>query len=340
MRSLRSTGRARPAAGLAAALALAALATAALPGHPLAQAAADAACSGGVLAALGSPPAIRCLRPGDVFRDCAEPCPEMVVVPAGSFLMGSPEGEADRSEDEGPLHRVAIAAPFAVARLEVTRGAFAAFVAETGYAPPPGCHVAIPSGFADGRNKTFRDPAFAQDDRHPAVCVSHDDADAFLAWLTRQAGTPYRLLSEAEWEYAARAGNASDFAFGAPERQCAAVNAADLAFEATFAGWEAADCDDGAVYTAPGGSYPPNAFGLHDMTGNVWEWTADCYHEDYTGAPADGTPWLAGECRTRVSRGGSFVDAPRYLRPAYRDGNPPDARFSVLGFRVARSLTR
>jgi formylglycine-generating enzyme required for sulfatase activity len=259
------------------------------------------------------------LKPNDAFREC-EDCPEMVVVPAGSFTMGSPAGEKDRSSDEGPQHIVTISKSFAVGRFHVTRDQFAAFVRETGY-QASSCHKWTTW---DG---SWRDPGFAQEASHPVVCVSWNDAMAYAAWVARKTGKPYRLLSEAEWEYAARGrtspGAYPRFWFGDDEGElCHKGNS-----------WRG--CDE-YQYTAPVGHYPANAFGLYDMAGNAWQWTADCYHDSYDGAPADGSVWATGACGPPVERGGSWGNSAMQLRAAHRVGYP--AASNSIGFRLARTL--
>jgi formylglycine-generating enzyme required for sulfatase activity len=283
----------------------------------------------------------RGLKPKDTFRECRD-CPEMVVVPAGSFTMGSPSGKKERNSDEGPQHVVTIGKPFAVGKLHVTRDQFAAFVTETGYAASTTCFK-WPSAKGDG---SWRDPGFAQDGSHPVVCVSWDDAMAYVDWMAKKTGKPYRLLSEAEFEYAARGrtspGSYPRFWFGNDEKDlCRYGNGADQKARDSIdaaKSWTIAPCNDGYAYTSPAGHYEPNAFGLYDMAGNAWQWMADCYHDSYTGAPADGSVWTTGTCSSgRVVRGGSWYYLPGDLRAAQR------VRYSVgifnVGFRVARTLT-
>ena len=231
-------------------------------------------------------------KPGDTFRDCPG-CPEMVVVPAGSFLMGSPESEEGRWDDEGPVHEVTIARPFAVGVYEVTFGEWDACVSGGG------CGGYRPDDQGWGRG------------RRPVVNVSWEDAQAYVRWLSGRTGEAYRLLSEAEWEYVARAGTTTRYWWG------------------NEIGRNRANCDGcGSRWddkqTAPVGSFAANPFGLHDVHGNVWEWTEVCYE---------------GDCSRRVLRGGSWVDAPRFLRSAFRYRSTTGGRFGSYGFRVARTLT-
>ena len=251
-------------------------------------------------------------------REC-DVCPEMVVVPPGSFTMGSPQSETGRDADESPQHTVTIPRAFAVGKFEITRGQFAAFVTETGYESQGGnCYYWSPNESKlvnDDPGKSWRSPGFSQtNDEHPVVCVSWNDAKAYVAWISRKSGKAYRLLSEAEWEYAARAGSNTARPWGDSASQaCAHANVRDLSFVRIVPPGQGKqwpmdsvhDCDDGVGYTARVGSYRANAFGLYDMIGNVWEWTEDCWNESYAGAPADGSAWLTGECSRRVERGGS-----------------------------------
>ena len=279
------------------------------------------------------------LRPGSVFRDCAE-CPEMVVVPAGSFRMGSPSGEAGREDDEGPAHRVEISKPFAIGRFEVTRGEYARFVSETGHSSGTACWIYEGGEWEERTGRNWRSPGFAQADSHPAVCVDWKDARSYVAWLSRKTGEAYRLLSESEWEYAARAGTTSSRYWGnAPSSACRYANVYDRTGkdEHSF-DWSHHDCRDGHGHTSSAGVFDPNGFGLHDMLGNVWEWVADCWNESYAGAPADGSAWTSGDCSRRVLRGGSWVSGPWFVRSASRNWSSSGNRGDDLGFRVARTL--
>lgn len=295
--------------------------------------------------------------PKGVFRDCPMKCPEMVVVPAGSFTMGSP----GRFNSEGPQHRVTIGHPFAVGKYEVTRVEFSHFVSETGYSTGNICetHEDVDNiswwGIRDGRH--WRKPGFDQTQRDPVVCVNWKDAKAYVAWLSRKTGAEYRLLSESEWEYAARGGTTTTYIWGTQRNeQCRHANAADVSAKKIHHGdWHAilTPCNDGYLYTSPVGSFAPNAFGLYDMTGNVWEWVEDCWHDDYAGAPSDGKAWTTGsDCRQRVARGGSWYTGSRGNRPSARGYKTASGNFKIsnrghrisasrmssVGFRVARKL--
>ncbi|WP_420463598.1 formylglycine-generating enzyme family protein [Candidatus Palauibacter sp.] len=222
--------------------------------------------------------------PGDVFSDCSG-CPQMVVVPAGTFTMGSPASEEGRRDDEGPQHSVTIGAPFAVGVYEVTFAEWDACV-RTG-----GCGGYAPADEGWGRGN------------RPVINVSWDNAQTYVSWLSQQTGQRYRLLSEAEWEYVARAGSRTARYWGESESgQCRYANGDD----------DYVSCTDGHAYTAPVGSFAPNVFGLYDVIGNVLEWTQDCSNGSHAGAPTDGSAWQSGECGSRVLRGGSWNFTPGF----------------------------
>ncbi len=269
----------------------------------------------GVLAVfLAGQAAAQGLEPGNIFseelRDGGQG-PEMVVIPAGSFRMGCVSGQKcyDR---EKPVHTVAISQPFAVSKYEIT--------------------------FEDYDRFTY--PNKVDDEgwgraRRPVINVTWNDAKEYVAWLSSQTGQTYRLLTEAEWEYAARAGTSTKYHFGNRESQlCSYAN-----FYDTTAGDDDAPCSDGVgKQTAVVGRYAANAFGLHDMHGNVWEWVEDCWNDSYSGAPSDGSAWLRGNCERRVVRGGSWDNFPWNLRSAYRIRFSSGSRYGSDGFRVARTL--
>ena len=285
------------------------------------------------------------LKAGDGFRECAG-CPEMVAVPAGAFLMGSPENEADRDANEGPQRRVTITRPFALGRFELTVDQFAAFVAETGYDAGTVCDLWQDGSFAERPGYSFRKTNFPQTGAHPAPCLSWDDAKAYLAWLSRKTGRAYRLPAEAEWEYAARAGTTGRFHFGDNEADyCRHGNGVDATALADVPGarekgWDALPCRDGHAFTAPVGSFAPNAFGLHDTHGNVFEWVEDCWNDDFKGAPTDGSARLTGDCAIRVQRGGAWGYPRTYLRIAVRGRQQQGYRYINAGVRVAREIAR
>jgi formylglycine-generating enzyme required for sulfatase activity len=259
-----------------------------------------------------SPDAERALKPGQAFRECAKDCPQMVVVPAGEFVMGSPPTEKRRMPDEVPQHTVTIARPFAVSKYDVTFNDWDACVSVGG------CPREGRAGDVDwGR------------DTRPVIYVSWDDAQQYVAWLSLMTGKPYRLLSDAEFEYAARAGTQTAYPWG---NDIGKNNANCAGCGSQWSG------SAGTWQTAPVGSFAANRFGLHDMVGNIWKWVQDCYHPNYNGAPTDGSTWTGGDCTARVIRGGSWGGGPEFVRPAFRDRSATNDRNYTLGFRVARTL--
>jgi formylglycine-generating enzyme required for sulfatase activity len=286
-------------------------------------------------------------EPGTVFRDC-EHCPEMVVVPAGYFIMGSPAAEkswaaghgttAGSVADEAPQHEVSVPS-FAMGKYDVTRSEYAAFVRETGHSAGDGCaHDSYT--WRKRPELSWLNPGFEQTGRDPVVCVSWQDAKAYIAWLNGEASQsssasgdgPYRLPSESEWEYATRAGTSTRFWWGDDD-----AGTSDHAWYK----------DNSGGRTHPVGLKAATPFGLYDMVGNVWQWTADCYASSYSGLPADGgvndtgvsdpRPDGTHQCM-RVDRGGSWPFQAWALRSATRERNPIDFRDAYMGFRVARTL--
>ena len=291
-------------------------------------------------AAAVAPPPVDATAPGSVFRDCPT-CPEMVVVPAGEFLMGSDRRDDESYDNERPRHRVTLDG-FALGVHEVTRDEYAAFVAATGRGSGDRCAVfdAEDRRWEWRSEASWRSAGYPQAGDHPVVCVNWEDAQAYVRWLSAETGKSYRLPSEAEWEYAARAGTTTRRYWGNdPDDGCAYANGADRTFEARVDDWTVADCTDGVVWTSPVGVYERNAFGLHDTLGNLWEWVEDCWHDDYDGAPRDGSAWTrGGDCGRRVLRGGSWGNPPRVLRSANRGRLDAEFRYTNNGFRVARTL--
>lgn len=281
---------------------------------------------------------------GSTFRDCAG-CPEMVVVPPGRFLMGSPPDEPGRDlhGSEDPRHPVTIPRSFAVGKFEVLRDEWALFVRETGQPDPEGCniHQPKPPRWPTIKGLNWHNTGFPQTGRDPAVCMSWNEAKAFTAWLSRKTGQHYRLLSEAEWEYAARAGTTGAHPWGErPQDACLYANGSDMTRHEHSPEWPVDQpCADGFAFTSPAGSFRPNAFGLYDMLGNVAEMTEDCLYYSYGDAPADGSARETGDCSKRVNRGDTWTSTPGRLRPAARGyDNATLTRVIDLGFRVARDL--
>jgi formylglycine-generating enzyme required for sulfatase activity len=260
---------------------------------------------------LSAPPAIW-RAPGALaeFKDCTD-CPQMIVIPAGEFTMGSPPTEQYRGAEA--QHRVTIAAPFAVSKFEITFDEWEACVNDGG------CGGYRPDDQNWGRGK------------RPVINISWENAEAYVNWLGHRTGKPYRLLSESEWEYAARAGTTTPFFYGD------ALSASNANYDGSVDGSGPSDVNRQS--TMPVGSFPANGFGLHDMHGNVSEWVEDCWHDDYNAmAPTDGSAWLDGDCNGRVVRGGSWEDSQAEHRSAARTGGAKGDQFYTGGLRIARSL--
>lgn len=279
----------------------------------------------------------------------AETGPLMIAISPGRFLMGAPFDEMGRFSNEGPQHEVAIAKSFAISRCEITVGQFRQFVDDSEYQTSAetdgkGCKVwdSQSKAWKPKEGANWRNPGFEQTDDHPVVCVSWRDAQRYVEWLAQHTeNAPYRLPTEAEWEYAARAGTESPRYFGGSP--CEYANGAGQ--EAKGIGrksWSLGDCADGFVHTAPVGHFKPNDFGLFDALGNVGEWTLDCWHVNYwLKPPKDAAPWLeasGGNCGLRVVRGGSWFDSPPSLRSAFRHRYDAGDANADLGFRVAIDL--
>ncbi|MCY3885567.1 MAG: formylglycine-generating enzyme family protein [Gammaproteobacteria bacterium] len=241
--------------------------------------------------------------------------PEMVVIPAGTFLMGCME-ENDCPENALPVHEVSIT-KFALGKYEVTFEEYDRFANATEHR--------LPQDFGWGRGN------------QPVLNVSWNDAHKYVAWLSKETGEEYRLPSEAEWEYAARAGSNKAFFFGNEvSKLCEYANHAD---SSTDFSWRNEACSDGvANQTSKVGRYLANSWGLHDMHGNVWEWVADCWYENYSKAPSDGNAWIPEGCTDRVVRGGSFNGNARFLSSSFRLYTRADYPGHVHGFRVARTI--
>jgi len=242
------------------------------------------------------------------FRDCTD-CPPMVVIPAGEFTMGSPPAELGAEAQ----HRVIISTPFAVSKFEITFDEWDACL------KAGGCGGYRPDDEGWGRGE------------RPLINISWEDGQAYASWLSRRTGKSYRLLSESEWEYAARAGTTTPFYHGN------SVSPSDANYNGSTDGSGPSDVN--RQRTMPVGSFPANGFGLHDMHGNVSEWVADCWQDEYSErTPTDGSAWLEGTCNGRVVRGGSWEDSDTELRSAARTGGNKEDRFYTDGLRIARSL--
>jgi formylglycine-generating enzyme required for sulfatase activity len=255
----------------------------------------------------------RALKPKDIFTECPE-CPEMVVMPKGTFTMGSPDDEAERSTSEHPRRRVTIAKAFAVGRFEVTFAEWEACVSAGKCSHKPG-----DEGWDRGKR--------------PVINVSWNDiTQQYLPWLSQRTGKTYRLLTEAEWEYVTRAGTETPYWWGS------SISTSQANYDASSA---PEDCPKGKYpggKTVPVDSFAPNPWGLYNVHGNVWEWVEDSWHRNYLGAPRDGSVWTEGDASFRVIRGGSWGTISASLRSACRGRIPPTSRDSSVGFRVARTL--
>ncbi len=291
---------------------------------------------------------------GTTFKDCPE-CQTMVVIPAGSYTMGSSEEERAREgvppafgDHEKPQVQITIARPFAMAATETTRGQFAAFVKETNRPIPIECAVYNPEqdNWAGIEGKTFnwQDPGFDQTDDHPVACVSYEDARDYAAWMSKKTGKKYRLASESEWEYAARGGTSTARPWG--DSVTPICSKAHIMTSATFADINDAEswvdelvCSGTKSWTVPVASFEPNQFGLYDMLGNQWEWIADCSTEDHRDMPTDGSPELTGDCSKRITKGGAFHSRVWLARPATRgSGQDGSNRPVASGIRILREL--
>ena len=270
------------------------------------------------------------------FQECKD-CPVMVGIPAGRFLMGSPANEPGRFDAEGPQHAVSVRA-FALGKFDVTSKQFQYFLEQTGYQPAR-CNPLLNMGWHSLGNGLAYPPEGVEPLKWPAVCLDWHDADAYIAWLNKRVKAerpslasrpgPYRLPSEAEWEFAARAGTTTARWWGG---EIGSGNANCNGCDSDLDRRELTDVDATSA----------NPFGLYGMLGNAWQWTADCWHKTYVGAPTDGRAWIDGDCTRRVLRGGSWDNVPVFIRSAARTGSPANGGefdySSLAGFRVARDL--
>ena len=278
-----------------------------------------------------------CAGADETFRDC-DGCPEMRIIEPATFVVTL------WRNSEAIEQPVTIVKRFAVGVHEVTRGEYAKFILESRHRHTSRCFspLALTWGFYDGRD--WKNPGFAQDDRHPAVCISWKDAQAYVEWLSSRTGLPYRLPTQVEWEYVARAGTDSTWSWGEDAvAQCRHANGGDAAFASYYEDASQVDtkgfaeCRDGYVFTAPVGSFQPNAFGLYDTIGNALEWTVDCKKEDYL--PTDTVDVRRSKkCDQHVSRGGAFLHDPDELATRTRFSGGGGWHFSSVGFRVVRDF--
>lgn len=297
--------------------------------------------------------------PGHTYRDSLASGgkgPEMVVLPAGKFAMGSPKDEAGREEKEGPVHDVSVRS-FALGKYPVTRGEFAKFASATGYktdaekdtpipfqppelGTPVGCFTNKGGEENWKAGSSWRDPGYPQDDNHPAVCLTWNDARAYVEWLSHETGKPYRLPTAAEMEYAIRAGSSTPYPWGSdPEQACQYGNVRDVTANTRFPKWKTGvTCNDGALFTSAVGRYRANAFGLFDTFGNVEVWTEDCGVENYDSAPSDGSAQRSPTCERHTLRGSSWNFPPIEFRSAHREDPPTAGRSFDTSMRVAEDV--
>lgn len=286
---------------------------------------------------------------GEVFMDELKTGgmgPEMILLPAGDFIIGSEASEKGRSNVEGPQQHVHITNPIAIGKTEITVNQFKQFVAATGYVTEAeqdvgqGCRI-YDDGWRWSSTHNWKNPGFPQSGEHPVVCVTWNDANAYIDWLSKETGQSYMLPSEAVWEYAARAGtDESRYWEATGSEACLFANISDLK-RAEIHNLNAGannifSCNDGFVHTSPVGSFQENNFGLKDTLGNVWEWTDDCWNDSYETLPLDGSPLKKGVCSNRIYRGGSWGNFPELIRAAKRGTDPMTYRYYNVGFRVAR----
>jgi len=281
--------------------------------------------------------------------------PQMVRIEPGTFIAGSSSRETDANHypainaaREQPARLVIIARAFAIGRTEVTRGQFAQFVAATGWKPDGPCSFFSEAPDRQWRTDAAHDwqhPGYGQSDNHPVVCVNLADATGYAAWLGSRTNRHFRLPSNTEWEYAARAGTSTPRFWDALPNvdPCAFANLNDLSSAAVHSD-QPYDrnayfaCMDGYAATAPVASFRPNPWGLYDMIGNVWEWTADCLNASQVGAPTDSSPRATGDCRSHIDRGSSWGNTPKYVRAAVQHPDLIGARTAVLGFRLVEEF--
>ncbi|MEO5640915.1 MAG: formylglycine-generating enzyme family protein [Sphingomicrobium sp.] len=296
-------------------------------------------------------------KAGETFKDCPD-CQTMVVVPAGKYKMGSSPEERAREgvpatfgDHEGPVRDISIAKPFAIATTETTRGQWARFVSATKRPVPTQCFDYNPTDDSwagtKGKLVNWQKPGFEQTDDHPVVCVSWQDATEYAAWMAKSTGQPYRLATEAEWEYAARGGTATTRPWG--DSVTPICNNSRIMTSGTYTaiakseGWTGElVCADDTSYTVKVASYDANPWGIYDMLGNVWEWVADCAAVDHSKLPADGTAQTAangGNCAQRLTKGGAFHSRVWLARPATRgDGQEGFNRPVASGIRIVRDI--
>lgn len=266
------------------------------------------------------------------FIDCKNDCPQMIKIPAGKFMMGSAEAEIGRVKTEGPQHAVTIGKAFAMSVYPITRDEFATFVVDSKYADAGVCKTMEAGKWTDKQGWNWRNPGYDQNGKEPVACASFNDAQAYAEWLSKKTGKHYRLPTEAEWEYAARAGTTTPYWWGTQASHEYANYGAEKCCDPLKQGRDQWD------YTSPAGAMRANAFGLYDMGGNIFQWTEDCWNDSFVGAPADGSAWKTGNCNEPVQRGSSWHASADFIRVAYRVHFDRADRNIYMGFRIARDL--
>lgn len=286
------------------------------------------------------------------FKDCKE-CPDMVVIPAGEVYIGSYKEEIGRKKRERDRVLAKIDKSFAMAKTEVTLAQYRIFMEETKYKSKLGYYKGEPlvgCNYFDGKSygyvaeHNWKNPGYPQRETDPVVCVSWSDAEAYAKWLTKKTGRTYRVPSAVEFEYASRAGSSTPWYWGTdPAEACDYANIGDRAFAAKFPTRASFPCEDGYIFTTKVGRFKPNNFGLYDMVGNAWEWTNDCFHNDLTNTPADGsslTDNTDDACAWRTPKGGGWISGVAWSRAAVRSRDGADYKSFMLGFRVAAAVEK
>lgn len=277
------------------------------------------------------------------FKDC-DACPEMAQIPAGTVTMGSIEDDGGISSQQR-VHLVRVSG-YALSKTEITNAQFAVFVRATGYNSGNSCWTFENGTFEERPDRNWRYPGFPRQGNHPVACLNLTDVNAYAQWLSRITGRQYRLPTESEWQYAAELGGPSNETVETPHQACVYGNVVDATGNPQFmdATWVVHSCTDGYSYSTAVAKLKPNALGLYDMRGNVWEWTQDCFGSaDNDGAISDSSPrssnaWTSRDCKSNVLRGGSWYADSQLVRSNYRIGFDPAARNFSFGFRLASSL--
>jgi len=274
-----------------------------------------------------------------VFSDCPT-CPQMVIIPPGSFQMGF-DGGVNEERYEGPVHTVKIPYSFAFGRFEITNAQFREFFSETGYQAGSDCRMWTGKTVEAVAGSNWEDPRYGRPpkENEPVACISWYDAKAYVQWLAEKTGQPYRLPTESEWEYVAHANTSTVYPWGdSPDEGCGVANYYDQSADG-LRPWDAVDCNDGNRIVAPVGSLLPNAFGVYDVVGNVWEWVEDCHVVPYGVQPTDGRAHqVEGKCEKRGVRGGAWHSRATWQRPTFRGRDTEDFVTQVFGIRVVRNL--